>query len=208
MGTAERKEREKERRRLDIIEAAENVFFSKGYEKATMDDVAKEAELGKGTLYLYFNSKEEIYNEIISRGMTILYNLFSEAGNDNGDGLCKTRKIGEAYIQFFKQYPNYYNAVLFDYGKEIDPDNVPEKLMELKTKIMGLFISIIQEGIDDGSIRSDLDPAKTAVLLWAEAAGVLQLMKYKGTILNKALNLDEEEFTSYFFEFTFNALKK
>lgn len=208
MGTAERKEREKERRRLDIIDAAENVFFTKGYEKATMDDIAKEAELGKGTLYLYFNSKEEIFNEIISRGMTILHNLFTDAANAEGDGLCKTRKIGEAYILFFNKYPNYYNAVLFDYGKEINPDNVPEKLMDLKTKIMGLFISIIQEGIDDGSIRENIDPMKTAVLLWAQAAGVLQLMKYKGSILNKALDLDEAEFTNYFFEFTFNALKK
>ena len=56
MGIAERKEREKLQRRNDIIDAAERLFFQHGFETPTMDDVAREAELSKGTLYLYFKS--------------------------------------------------------------------------------------------------------------------------------------------------------
>ena len=61
MGITERKEREKLQRREDILNAAERVFFSKGHKNSTMDDVAEEAELSKGTLYLYFKSKEGFY---------------------------------------------------------------------------------------------------------------------------------------------------
>ncbi len=61
MGITERKEREKQRRKEDIINSAEGVFFSKGFESATMDDIAEKVELSKGTLYLYFKSKEDLH---------------------------------------------------------------------------------------------------------------------------------------------------
>ena len=57
MGVVERKEREKELRSESIIDAAERIFFNKGFEHATMNDVAEEAELSKGALYLYFHAK-------------------------------------------------------------------------------------------------------------------------------------------------------
>ena len=59
MGIADRKERQKEIRRTDIIEAAERVIFANGYAAATMDDVAKEAQFSKRTVYIYFDSKEQ-----------------------------------------------------------------------------------------------------------------------------------------------------
>ena len=60
MGIRERKEREKERRRQQITVAAKKVFSDKGFNRATMDDIANEAELSPGTLYLYFKNKEEL----------------------------------------------------------------------------------------------------------------------------------------------------
>ena len=67
MGIAERREREKDQRRNTILDAAEKVFFSQGINLATMDGVAEEAELSKGTLYLYFKSKEELFLGIACR---------------------------------------------------------------------------------------------------------------------------------------------
>ena len=57
MGIHERKEREKEHRRDEILNAAQKVFFEKGLQSATMDEIAEAAELSKGTLYLYYGSK-------------------------------------------------------------------------------------------------------------------------------------------------------
>ena len=58
MGIAERREREKQQRWNDILDAAESVFFDKGYNHAKMDDVAEKAELSKGTLYLILKAKK------------------------------------------------------------------------------------------------------------------------------------------------------
>lgn len=60
MGISERRQREKEQRRTEIIDAAERLFFSRGYEDVTMDDIAREVELNKATIYIYFNNKETL----------------------------------------------------------------------------------------------------------------------------------------------------
>lgn len=64
MGTKERRMREKKRRRQQILEAAKTHFFEKGFMAATMDKIADSVELSKGTLYLYFKSKEELSDAI------------------------------------------------------------------------------------------------------------------------------------------------
>ena len=210
MGTAERREREKLRRRTNIIDAAENIFFSKGFEHATMDDVANEAELSKGTLYLYFNSKDELYLEIVQRANSILSKLFSEAVESKSTGLEKTKAVGEAFIKFNKHYPNYHDAFLYYQSKEYDEkcsDELQLSASGFKEQSMKIFVNAIETGIADGSIRADVDPVKTAVLLWGETTGFLMLIKYKGKILKESLNLSEDELIEYFFEFTFQALK-
>jgi AcrR family transcriptional regulator len=61
MGIYERKQREKEQRKTEIINAARKVFSNKGFNTATMEEIASEAELSPGTLYLYFKNKEELH---------------------------------------------------------------------------------------------------------------------------------------------------
>jgi len=95
MGISERKEREKERRRQDIILAAEKVFFSKGFDKSTMDDVAVQAELSKGTLYLYFKSKVELHWEITKKGMNRLSEMIMKSISIDATGLDNLTEMGE-----------------------------------------------------------------------------------------------------------------
>jgi AcrR family transcriptional regulator len=67
MGIHERKEREKERRRQQIMVAAKRVFSGSGFSKSTMEDIAREAELSPGTIYLYFKNKDELYASLSVR---------------------------------------------------------------------------------------------------------------------------------------------
>ena len=67
MGIQERKRRERERRRQQIIVAAKRIFSVKGFSKTTMEDIAREAELSPGTLYLYFKNKDELYASLSLR---------------------------------------------------------------------------------------------------------------------------------------------
>ncbi|MBK8946699.1 MAG: TetR/AcrR family transcriptional regulator [Ignavibacteriae bacterium] len=210
MGISERKEREKIQRRQEIILAAEKVFFLKGFANTTMDDIAAEAELSKGTLYLYFKSKEELFKVFVKRGITKQLEMFIEFSKNQPNGLLKVKAIGEAYIKFYYDFPNYYNALMFEETQkvgEIETDSEDENILKIKMETNKIFVETIIEGMKDGSIRKDLDPEKTALILWGESLGVLQLVTLKGDILCNKMSCTSEELISYFFEFTYNALK-
>lgn len=80
-----RKEREKINRRNEILQAAKKVFASKDYASATLEDIAAEAELSKGTIYLYFNSKAELFLYILEMGMEQMISIMLEAISANND---------------------------------------------------------------------------------------------------------------------------
>jgi len=209
MGIAERKEREKQQRKLDIIDAAEKVFLTKGFDQTTMDDVAEQVELSKGTLYLYFRSKEELYSEIIKRGEQILTNLFKEAVDTEENGLCKVKRIGEAFIKFYHEHEEYHEALMTGHSKtHVDEEEeYCDDCAKSKTESNEVFVNAIQEGIKDGSIRKDIDPMKTSLLLWAQSMGILQLIQFKGAMLKSSCDTTPEELLAYFFEYTGKALK-
>src|SRR5512136_2342491 len=100
VGTAERREREKQERNDAIMDAALEVFAEKGLKNSTVDDVAEKAELSKGTLYLYFKSKEHLFFAIDMRAARLLRERFEEAAQSETTGSAKVRAIGRAYVQF------------------------------------------------------------------------------------------------------------
>lgn len=183
MGIAERRQREKERRRNDIVNAAERVFFSRGMENATMDDVADEAELSKGTLYIYFQSKEDLYLAITKRGLDILTAMFEKESAKKASGIEKIYAIGQAYRDFAKKHTNYFQAMAyFDLRiKEMGEESPNARAsIEQGEKVLTICAEAIQRGIADSSIRSDIDPKKAAIILWGQTTGILQLILYKG----------------------------
>jgi len=202
MGITERKEREKELRRQAIVDAAEQVFFSKGMENATMDEVAEVAELSKGTLYLYFNNKNELLHAIVGRGLKLLYHRFVEAVAREAKGIDKIKALGRAYFEFFKEDPDHYAAMLHQESYDVDPETLRSNpnfalCTELGNKLFGLMQDAVKSGIKDGSIRRDLDPVKLSLVLWGHSAGVLHLMKSKKLLVEKMFGLDPEELVEY-----------
>ncbi len=205
MGITERKQREKEQRREAIIDAGESVFFSKGLENATMDDVATVAELSKGTLYLYFNSKEQLYLAIIMRGFAILDRLFKEATQSAMNGLDKVRAIGRAYQTFYDKYPNYFMGLLYYESNMFSPEEISE--LQEKCDVhqsehsLNQLVAAIEEGQRDRSIKKTIEPIKLALLLWSMSTGVFQVSHYKEKLVLERRGLNSEDVINTFFEF-------
>ncbi|MEN6574506.1 TetR/AcrR family transcriptional regulator [Methanobacterium aggregans] len=108
---AERMERKKEKRRNEILNAAGKLFFSRGYDDVSIDSIAQEVDLGRSTVYLYFENKEEIFFAIVLRG-SIIFNLLVKNGVDKGKtGPEKLMGFKEAYQKFADDYPNYLQAI-------------------------------------------------------------------------------------------------
>jgi len=203
MGIIERKEREKEKRRKDILDAAERVFFRQGVEKATMDDVAQEAELSKATLYLYFSSKEEIYFAIYLRGQDKLFSMIDKATKAVGNTREKLSRYMSIVVNFQKKYPNYFEAFFYflTRGVQLSDDNIYLKQhKETGRAFLNNWIRLIQKGQDEGFIRANLNAIPVGAILWMQLIGFLKIYPVLLKGLKKQYPVTEENLINDYFE--------
>lgn len=184
MGIEERREREKEKRYNVIIDAAEKIIFSKGIEQATMQDIADEAELSKGTLYLYFKSKNELYTAIALRGSDILTRRFAKVFVGDYTGLVLIRKIGEVYLDFVSDNPDYFKAFMYYESmsdvKELQESEIAGHCEENRRESLSYMIRALQIGMQDGTIDDSYDPRELAIVLWSSTRGITTMTHMKG----------------------------
>jgi AcrR family transcriptional regulator len=175
MGIQERKEREKERRRQQIIVAAKRVFSEKGFNKATMEDIAHEAELSPGTLYLYFKNKEELY---ASLSLRILQYLHIRVEGVNKEELPPEEKMDALVEAMYDVYAfdpliliNMFHLQSSETLKNLSPKLMSE-IENLSRKSIGAIALIFEEGIDSG-LFIDRHPVAMADIFWALFSGVI-----------------------------------
>jgi TetR/AcrR family transcriptional regulator len=195
MGIAERKEREKEQRRNLIIDAAERIFFKKGLENSTMDDVADEAELSKGTLYLYFKSKEDIQLAIAMRGSDILKEMMQKRLSKNKTGFENLLELAETSIDFSGKRKHYYEFFLFLQIARFDQLNIDESRIIkylVEQSPLAIVLECVKKGITDKSLRTDIPADIFAATLWSQLLGVLIVINYKKN-LYRVFGLDGED---------------
>jgi len=189
MGIAERREREKKQRWNDILDAAESVFFDKGYNIAKMDDVAEKAELSKGTLYLYFKSKEELYFGLTLRALNDLRARFQNVIEKDGTGLEKIKNIGDAYYNYSVEEPDFFKTIAQFEMAQLESDSggeaISQKCHEEGQGVLKIVAQALQEGIDDGTIRNDIHPLKMAFLLQGMSTGFIQLISREENHIKK-----------------------
>jgi AcrR family transcriptional regulator len=183
LGTAERKQREKLRRQEAIIDAAEQVILERGFEAATMDEIAEKAELSKGTLYLYFKNKTALYLAICLKGSQKLNSRFVKVLSLDKTGIELIRILGETYLEFVRENPIYFHA--FSYYESIQDQNFLNKnkmaqlCEENSREAMAYITRTLQIGMQDGTIDDTYDPKELAVMIWASSRGIVQVAYLK-----------------------------
>jgi AcrR family transcriptional regulator len=180
MTTAQRRAREKARRQQEILEAAKEVFFEKGIHRATVDDVAAQAEVSKGTVYLYFESKESILAHLLLEGLSILLSQLETAyaPQEPLSAEKRLRQLVEAYWQFAQTHPNYFRLLLaLDRGRfrERVSAEMYQQILTESTKGLELAAKAIRQGMEEGMFTAD-DPLLAAGVLWGALNGALILM--------------------------------
>src|ERR1700732_250133 len=105
----ERRGEEKERRRAEILDAAEAVAAKQGWDALTVDQVARSARLSRALVYVYFRDKEELLFAIGERAMRLLRDRFIAAAADHTAGLDQVEAIGRAYMGYAYEFPHYFD---------------------------------------------------------------------------------------------------
>lgn len=174
--TVSRREREKQERRSAIIDAAEQVFFRKGFEAATMDEVAAEAELSKGTLYLYFKSKDELFIALSGRVIGQVVERFEEIAGSSGTGLEHIEQMMFDYTSFALRHPRHFRTALtwMATGQPVDTSTPAfVRHRQLIARIVACLVGAIQRGQVDGTVRRDIEPVETAAQIWGGLLGTI-----------------------------------
>ncbi|MEP1213659.1 MAG: helix-turn-helix domain-containing protein [Marinobacter sp.] len=173
-----RREKEKQARYEAILDAAELAFSEKGYERTSMDDIARTASLSRALLYVYFRDKAAIQRGIMLRAGHSLCRRFEEARQTADTGLAQIRAMGAAYYQFYRDQPDYFSALTTASTAMAEADDeLADEMFCCKTQTMDLMVGAIHLGLEDGTMNRNRihDPVETALYLRGALHGVIML---------------------------------
>lgn len=197
-------------REAGIVSAAEEVFFEKSFDMASMEEIAKRAQFTKRTIYQYFMGKEDLYYAVANKNFRTLLDYFREALAIDGTGYEKYRASTMAYYRFYRDHPKA--LALMNYGrfiqgqKELCPHF--QEMIRLNRGMIEMFVEVLEEGKRDGSIRADLDTHKGVCSGVYLVVGFFQLLSEKGTHLTKYHGIDVEEFVEYTIDLICDAVRE
>jgi AcrR family transcriptional regulator len=181
MGVKERKQREKVARRKQIQSAAKELFFKKGFNATTMEDIAIKEELSVATLYSYFKNKEELYASLNIITLQYLYDHVKIAYND------KTLSVEEKILAFKDAFYNAFRndplSMLNIFRIQLDgtlatfSDEILLELNNLGTKSTRMIAAVYDEGVREGKFKPGHGMEQADILfgvfaglvLWEEA---------------------------------------
>lgn len=175
MGIYERKQREKEKRRKEIIKAARKIFSLKGFTASTMEEIASEAELSPGTLYLYFKNKEELHTSLSIEILKLLADEIQKVVHKEISVEEKIQRLCDVFIDVYEYDPNILINLFHLQSGEALNHLSEEVLQQIKAHSIlahGAITDVIKQGIEQGNFI-DEHPVALADVLWASYAGIV-----------------------------------
>ena len=202
MHAVPRKVRDKLLRRADILRAATRVFAERGFHKATMSDIAKQAEYAVGTIYLYFKDKQALYLALTDEKLDELIKRVKDRIARSHGSMEKIRALIDEELTYFEENEDFFR--IYFSQRSLDrwaiKDKPSRETMEKMMKFLDYISEIIKKAQEEKVIKSELDPKRTAHLLGGMIRSVLipwlkdkplkseSLKGLSGLILNIFLN--------------------
>lgn len=169
-------------RKTQIINAAEGVFTEKGFDQARMDDIAEETGLSKGTLYLYFKSKDELIIAILDRMFEREFKRFDSLNLNElsaSDAIWKiTNLLAKDMLSLQRLIPIVYQFLALAFRNK----HVQQALKKYINHYVDVLVPIIQRGIDTGEFRP-VDAREVAIAMGAMIEGTLLLWVYDRSLV-------------------------
>src|SRR5258708_5584578 len=170
MGSKQRRAREKEGLREEILDAARALFVKEGYESVSIRKIADKIDYAPGTIYLYFRDKAAILDRICEETFSKLEQRMQSINKDPANPLDGLRRGLRTYVQFGIDNPNHY-IVAFVQAKQIPQDHQPKA----GERCFDNLRAAVRRCIDAGQLNCD-DVEEMAQALWAGVHGVTTLL--------------------------------
>jgi AcrR family transcriptional regulator len=184
---ADRRLEERDRRRNEILDAAEAVAGQHGIDGLTMEQVARRARISRALLYVYFRDKNDLQFGLCERGLGVLATRFGEAAARHRSGLERIAAIGRAYVAFSQEFPVYFEALARFQAQEsaaCSGTDCASACVTAGKRVHDIMFAAIEAGQCDGSIgREAGTPVALAMTLWGFMHGIIQLTSTRGSVL-------------------------
>jgi len=169
---------DKKEKKDQIVEAAIREFSRKGFSRTTINDIARAAGIGKGTVYEYFSNKEEIVHESFRFFMNSLEPDFQAILISGVPAKEKLVKIFDRFSHFISSEYRELVELMFEFWSEGIKDKgskgvLFEEMIKFYHVYREIFADIIIEGMGDGGFRKDIDPRSTAAMIVGSLDGLL-----------------------------------
>lgn len=208
--------------RDNILTAAKELFETKGIEKTTMDDIAELADYSKSTIYVYFKSKEDIYNSIVIDYMAMLIGDLNLCVDGTEDFKESFHRVCHCLASFEEKYPKYYSSLM---GEE----NMTNSRKESKASSRRTRVKKEQNGIEEDEknpeinevlrrlllkgqkskqLRKDLDLEATVLYVWSAVSGIIQVAERRKNEIQARIKKSKQEYLDYSFQLFYESLIK
>jgi AcrR family transcriptional regulator len=191
--TLSRKQEERETRKKLILNGALEVFKTKGLEHSTMDEIAHEADFGKATLYYYFKSKEEIFNTLLIKGWTALWDGIEDVVIEENTPRRKFIKIIKKIIELVNEDRPLYEFLFFAPQSHTLSDDVEREWKQYQVRLTNTMHKLIEVGIEAGEFPN-IDSQLTLKALGHIFHGMILIGKDRENITEDEV---EELFTKF-----------
>lgn len=149
-------------RRLAIVRAAEQLFRTRRFHEITLDEVARRARVGKGTIYLYFKDKEDLFFQTATAGFEELCVLLRK--NAAAPFLRQLRDAAELISRFFDSRHLLRRMMAESRGRGPNQAAFHQHALEHRRRLVAALATAIRQGVDAGVVRQDV-PAETLAAL-------------------------------------------
>lgn len=183
VGLLERRVKEKDSRKKLILKSARSLFFKKGFNQVTVDEIAKSSELGKGSIYLYFESKEEIYAQILLNDIDDFNSQVAVLLDKKSSSTDFLTEFSYIYIDFFLNDGELFR-ILMTYMLQPAKMNLPEALnaqiLNANARSIDVIGKILQLGVDSKEFSADINIKQNQNALWGLLNGIISLYIFSG----------------------------
>lgn len=192
--------------RDNILSAAKELFELKGVEKTTMDDIAELADYSKSTIYVYFKSKEDIYNSIVREYLDVLTSELELCMGDDKDFETSYYNLCDCLVGFEEKYPKYYSSLMGEEKSTNSRKKADKTTHDISSELNILIEKLLVKGLECKALRQDLELRPTVLYIWSAISGIIQVADRKKDVLDDRLKMNKEEYLRYSFRTFYESL--
>jgi AcrR family transcriptional regulator len=178
-------------RTAELVAAARRVFSQRGFHKATMGEIAKIAGVAKGTIYLYYPSKQAAYWAAMEQGILGMLEATRRSMEAAGTAEAKIRTFIECKIAYFEQNRDFFKIYFSEFGRSLThPARLRKPFRELYVQQVHILRGVLEQGIRDQEVRSvPTDAAAFAICDLTRSMAIQRVLGWDHGDLRDAVNI-------------------